>query len=217
MKFKIISISLFVAALFFNNLEANSSEKKLKKAIESAPYDVIIVPGVPYNDEDWSRVLKARIYWSYYLYEAGITKHIIYSGSAVYTPYVESEIMAMYAKELGIPEEAVFTETDAEHSVENVYNSYHIARELGFEKIALATDPFQSRMMQLPSRSLDLDVDFIPFVMEILETLEPRLDMVDININEEKAFVEDFISLVERKSFIQRFRGTLGKNIKDSN
>ncbi len=217
MKLKIISISLIIAALFFNNLETNGSEKKLKKAIESAPYDAIIVPGVPYNDDDWSRVLKARIYWSYYLYEAGITRHIIYSGSAVYTPYVESEIMAMYAQELGVPEGAILTETNAEHSVENVYNSYHIARELGFKKIALATDPFQSRMMQLPSRSLDLDVDFIPFVMDILETLEPRLDMIEVNINEEEAFVEDFTSLVERKSFFQRFRGTLGKNIKELN
>ncbi|MGM0505436.1 MAG: YdcF family protein, partial [Bacteroidota bacterium] len=83
----------------FNQLNAKTPEIKNKETT----YDVIIVPGVPFNDDFWTDVLLGRIYWSHYLYENGITKNIIYSGSAVYTPYIESEIMAMYGRQLGIP------------------------------------------------------------------------------------------------------------------
>lgn len=186
------------------------SPDKTNAIIESnAPYDAIIVPGVPYNDEYWTQILLGRIYWSFYLYEKGITKNVIYSGSAVYTPYIEAEIMAMYGKALGIPEDRIFTEPNAEHSVENVYYSYQIAKKHGFKKVALATDPFQSRMMKGPSKRMKIDIDFIPFSMETLDTMEIK----DFTIDSHQAYVENFVSLEERENFFQRLRGTIGRNI----
>lgn len=203
--------TMILSLLILLNFDSLAKEPgKTKSTTETkAIYDVIIVPGVPYNDSYWTRILLGRIYWSNYLYKNGITKNIIYSGSAVYTPYVESEIMAMYGKKLGIPEDNIIIETNAEHSVENVYYSYQIAKEMGFEKIALATDPFQSRMMKGPSKRMNVEIDFIPFSFGILDTM----DIKDFDIDEEKAFVEDFVSLEERKNFFQRFKGTLGRNI----
>lgn len=151
----------------------------------------------------------SRIYWANYLYKSGITKNIIYSGSAVYTPYVEAEIMAMYGKALGIPPENIYTETQAEHSVENIYYSYQIAQKLGFKKVALATDPFQSRMMKGPSKKMKVNIDFIPFSIEMVDTLQTTELIIDAN----KAFVENFVSLEERENFFQRLKGTLGRNI----
>lgn len=191
------------------NLFGKSPDKSIETVELNAPYDAIIVPGVPYNDEYWSRVLMGRIYWSYYLYKNGYAKNIIYSGSAVYTPYVESKIMAMYGNKLGIPERNIFVETEAEHSVENVYYSFHLAKELGFEKIALATDPFQSRMMKGPSKRMKVNIDFIPFSTELLDTMV----IEDIEIAAEQAYIEDFIPLTEREGFFKRLRGTLGRNI----
>ena len=37
--------------------------------------------------------------------------------------------------------------------------------------------------------------------------------MVTPNIDKEKAFDENFVSITERESFMKRFRGTLGKNL----
>ncbi len=213
--FRNLIIMLSITAMLFGsfNLFAKNPDETIANVEVNAPYDAIIVPGVPYNDEYWSRVLMGRIYWSFYLYKNGYTKNIIYSGSAVYTPYIESKIMAMYGKELGIPEQHIFVETDAEHSVENVYYSYHLAQDLGFEKVALATDPFQSRMMKGPSKRMDVSIDFIPFSTELMDTL----NITEMEIPAEQAFVEDFIPLTEREGFFKRLGGTLGKNIKYRN
>ncbi len=210
-KIRIVIYMFFISALVINTF--NSCAKKPKNTLEilasKTTYDAIIVPGVPYADEYWTKILLGRIYWSHYLYTNGYAKNIIYSGSAVYTPYVEAKIMALYAREMGIPESVIYTETKAEHSVENVYYSYQIAKKMGFKKIALATDPFQSKMMQGPSKRMNINIDFIPFSFEILDTME----IMEHNIDDEKAYVDHFISIEERENFFQRLRGTLGKNI----
>ena len=174
-----------ISAFIINTFNSCAKSPNTEELINSnAPYDAIIVPGVPYADEYWNKILMGRIYWSLYLYKNGITKNIIYSGSAVYTPYTESKIMAMYASALGVPDSHIYTETKAEHSVENIYYSYQIAQKMGFKKIALATDPFQSKMM-----------------------------VNNVEIPADKAFVHDFVSIEERENFFQRLRGTFGKNI----
>ncbi|MCB2196095.1 MAG: YdcF family protein [Bacteroidetes bacterium] len=209
--FRNLIIMFSITAMLFGSfrLFAKNPDKTIANVEVNAPYDAIIVPGVPYNDEDWSRVLMARIYWSYYLYKNGYTKNIIYSGSAVYTPYIESKIMSLYGQELGIPEKHIFIETNAEHSVENVYYSYHLAQDLGLTKVALATDPFQSRFMKGPSKRMDVPIDFIPFSTELLDTLNVK----EMDIPAEQAFVEDFIPLTEREGFFKRLGGTLGRKI----
>src|SRR5690606_38309843 len=108
-----------------------SAAKTTRASLAHAPFDAIIVPGVPYDGVHWSETMMARVKWSKYLYDKGYAKNIIYSGSAVYTPYVEADIMALYAQSMGIPEEHIFSETRAEHSTENVYYSYRLAKEHG--------------------------------------------------------------------------------------
>jgi len=216
MKIKFNSILLvLLATLLISSYKAFSNDPRSlsEKKTETFLYDAIIVPGVPYNDPNMSKILLGRIYWSHYLYKNGITKNIIYSGSAVYTPYVESVIMSLYAQELGVPSDFIYTETKAEHSVENVYYSYKIAEKLGFKKVALATDPLQSRMLKRLSKKLKVEIDYIPFSFDFLDSL-----IVDeINIVPDAAYVENFKAIQERESFYKRFRGTLGKNIKYEN
>ena len=119
--------------------------------------------------------------------------------------------MAMYAQKLGVPKENIFVETKAEHSVENVYYSHQIAKEKGFEKVALATDPFQSRMLKGPSKRMNIDISFVPFSTDVFDTLQIQ----DIQIEAHKAYQENFVSLTERETFWQRLRGTFGKNLPD--
>ncbi|MBL6446516.1 YdcF family protein [Fulvivirga sp. 29W222] len=179
-------------------------------AITDAPYDVIIVPGYPYKGK-WHDIMKTRIYWSKYLWEKGLAKHIIYSGSAVYSPYIEGTIMKQYAIELGVPENLIFTETNAEHSTENLFYSYELAKSKGFKKIALATDPFQSFFLQQYAESRPFKIKYLPIQYTILE----QLHFLDVIIDPEIALKEDFKALPERESFWQRLRGTMGENIED--
>jgi hypothetical protein len=174
-------------------------------------YDIIVVPGVPFNNS-WDSTMKARVYWSKYLFDKGITKNIMYSGSAVYSPYYEGEIMAMYAEAIGIPKENIFTETKAEHSTENIYYSWKKSKKAGFTKIALATDPFQAKMLKsFIIKRVSPDVGIIPIVFDTLLMIRPK--MIDPVIDYRKAFVKDFISLPDRESLFKRLRGTRGLDI----
>lgn len=186
--------------------------EKMYLEAESKTFDAIIVPGVPFNNESWSDVMKIRVYWSKFLYEKGIAKNIIYSGSAVYSPYYEAEIMALYAQELGIPSEHIFTENNAEHSTENVYYSYKYSKLLGFKSIALATDPFQSKMVKsFIRKELKGKITVIPIIYDSLRALNPP--MFDPTIDPITAFDSAFISITEREGFWKRLQGTRGKNL----
>lgn len=182
---------------------------------EKENFDAIIVPGVPFKDGKWNPVMKSRVYWSKYLYDKKITKNVIYSGSAVYTPYIEAEIMALYAEKIGIDKKNIFTDTLAQHSTENVYYSWRLAKQLGFNKIAIASDPFQTRMLKgFLRKRLKNEITLIPFVIDTLRAMKPL--MIDPEIDYQKAYRQDFISILKRENFSQRFKGTLGLRIDTS-
>ena len=173
------------------------------------PYDIIIVPGVPLEGEIWEDMMKRRVYWSKYLYDKGIAKNIMYSGSSVYTPYYEAKVMALFAEALGIPKEHIFTETKAEHSTENVYYSYKKAKQLGFKRIALASDPFQTKLLRKFTRKkVSAEVGLIPIVHDTLRSMESQ--MTDPKLDFSSAYNHDFVSIMERETFWERFRGTRG-------
>lgn len=191
------------------------SQRKSRKLLEAAKnekYDVIIVPGIPYDQESWTKLMQGRVYWAKYLYDSGITKKVMFSGSAVYSPYYESKIMGMYGEAAGIPKEDILVEIRAEHSTENVYYSYHKSKNLGYKKVALATDPFQAKgVKSFVKRKISKNIGFIPFVFD---TLSPRAkDLGNLSIADSLAFEPKFKSITEREGFFKRLRGTLGKNI----
>jgi uncharacterized SAM-binding protein YcdF (DUF218 family) len=186
------------------------SDEALRKASALLPFDAIIVPGVPFNGESWDSVMKARVLWSYILYKNGYTKNIIYSGSAVYTPYYEACIMGLYAQALGIPASHIFYDTSARHSTENVYYSYLIAKKLGFKTIALATDPFQSFMLHgFTRRRFGTPVYHLPFVVDSLAAYNSARPV----IHPAPARAKNWTSIKEQQGFVERFKGTLGRSI----
>lgn len=168
---------------------------QLKEAA-TKPLDAIIVPGVQYNGLKWNLVMRWRVYWSVYLYKAGIAKNIIYSGSAVYTPYTEAKIMALYAEKLGVPTEHIFLETKAEHTTENLYYGYQLAIKKGFSKIGFATDPFQTRMIKPYVEKFKLNVSLIPMVIPFLN----KVEMKELEIESWRAYRLGFISIEERET-----------------
>jgi hypothetical protein len=175
-------------------------------------FDLIVVAGVQFENAQWSRIMKARVYWSKYLFDQGITKNVMYSGSSVYSPYYEAKVMALYAEAIGIPKDRIFIETKAEHSTENIYYSYKKARNLGFSKIALASDPVQTKMLRRFTRkNVSRDIGFIPIVFDTLRAMEPL--MTDPVIDYHQTINSDFKHIGERQGFFKRFLGTLGRNV----
>lgn len=190
-------------------MTSRTARKTVEKNIIFSPYDAIIVPGVPFHWENWSETMKMRVCWSKYLYEKGYTKNIIYSGSAVYTEFGEASIMALYAEELGIPKEHIFKDQRAEHSTENVYYSYQVAKKNEFRHLALATDPFQAKSLKRFIKKFEFPVKLLPIVFDSLN----YKSITDPKINPTSAKVKNFTSIKERESFIKRLKGTFGQNI----
>jgi len=186
--------------------------KRLYNRASKKSYDIIVVPGIPLQNGQWDSIMKGRVYWAKFLYDKGIAKNIMFSGSSVYTPYYESEVMALYAIEIGIPKEHIFTETRAEHSTENMYYGYHKSRQLGFKQIALASDPYQSKQLNSYAKlRLSRSIGIIPFVIDSLKTMWPV--MRDPVVDYQKAFNKDFVSITKRQSRWKRFKGTMSWNI----
>ncbi|PCJ85464.1 MAG: hypothetical protein COA57_07565 [Flavobacteriales bacterium] len=203
-------VILMLAIVIFGCRNTSEITDRIYKSAQfNAPYDVIIVPGFPYTEKKMPELLKKRLYWSHYLYSREITENIIYSGGAVYSPYVESEIMKLYAVELGIPEDRIFTETQAEYSVENLYYSLLLAKEKGFSCIAIATDAAQIKKLQPYIEKFDLQIDLLPIIDKRIEVV---MDY-GFSINPEPAYAENFVSIINRTSFFDRWRGTSGKSI----
>jgi len=211
MKNKFVYVFIVSFLLSSCSLFRTPPKKLFKRALKNQPYDVVIVPGVPFDGKDWSMAMKGRVIWAAYLVKQGIAKNVIFSGGAVYTPYIEARIMGLYAEQLGVPKEKIFYEEKAEHSTENIYNSYHMAKKMGFAKIALATDPFQYRLLvRFTKKRFKLPIANIPFVTDTLK----RIHDVNPQIDPSTAKVENFKSIVERQTKWYRWRGTRGKNIR---
>lgn len=179
--------------------------------IKDQPFDAIIVPGVPYNAKTWSNVMRLRILWAKFLFEKGYAKNIIFSGGAVHSNYIESRIMGLYAEAFGIPRANIFTEERAEHSTENVYYSYYLAKPHSFKNIALATDPYQTSNLYSYIKKQKLEIKIVPLLLDtvlIMDRTEPKIDPESAKIND-----STFNSLKKREGFFKRIRGTMGKNI----
>lgn len=209
-KFQVLLFALMVLSftscrqLFYNH------ETYYSKSIESYPFDVIIVPGVTFENGTWCEDMKKRVLWSLYLYNKGIAKNVIYSGSSVRSPFVEGKIMALYAEALGIPKENIYVESRAEHSTENVYYGTILARKLGFCSIAVATDRYQTRTLISYIPTLRTSIKVLPIQDSLLVHyygVAPEIDFM-------QAYVPTFVSLNERESLFTRVKGTLGMNIK---
>lgn len=188
---------------------SHQSERKLKKEIKDGSFDAIIVPGVPFYEPKWDKVMKLRVYWAYYLYKKNITKNIIFSGSAVYSPYIESKIMRLYAIKLGIDSNNIFIEKKAQHSTENAYYSNKLADSLNFTRVAFASDPYQTQLLKRFLKKKIPNLKCLPASIRIVDSIPKANIKIDFN----REFVSNFVSIEKTQTKKERRRGTFGKNI----
>lgn len=188
------------------------AKRMYAEGIAKAPYDVVIVPGIRYDTaQQVTNGFNARIIWAKMLLERGAAKNVIFSGAACYSPYIEGKALAMQAIAAGIPAEHVFTETKAEHSKENVYYSWLLAKKLGFAKVALAADPYQAFFLEGFIETNLPEMGILPMTVDSLKKLYLPLPPIDAS----PAFVKDFMPLNKRESFSTRIRHTNHNNLPD--
>ncbi len=185
--------------------------KLLHNAELIKPIDIAIIPGLPLYHGKIDTLLKSRLLWSNYLFKKGIVSNVLYSGNAVYTPWIEGSTMALFANQLGIENKNIVIDTIAEHSTENLFYGYHQAKKMGYKTIAIATDPFQCAMLhKYAKKNFNETIYFIPI---IYDSIKPLMGM-DLIIDTTLTLKKNFIPIEERLDYKDRLKGTTGKNIK---
>jgi hypothetical protein len=148
--------------------------------------DVLVVPGCPTaEDGAIGRCLAARVAWAERLYREGVAENIITTGGAVYTPWVEAEVMAAALTELGVPADRIWIESHALHTDENMYNAMRIAQQQGWDSFAVASHLPHARTAcrQLDSwgaectpKTMDM-----PYVWRAIPQQAERLAQLDVS------------------------------------
>lgn len=160
-----------------------------------APFDAVIIPGLPFDTPTPNNLFKARMVWSKSLFDKGLVKNVIYSGSAVHTPYVEGEIMKAIALQMGLPAANVYAEVNAQHTTENVDYGLQLARSLGFQKVAVASDPFQTIFLKHHIAQHQLPVALLPFALDSFSAFKKySFPLIDYR----QFLVQNFVPLKER-------------------
>ncbi len=212
--FIVVSVLVVVAVVFLSWKMKRDAIETYNRYVANAPYDVIIVPGLPYDTGRQNILLKVRMLWAKSLFDKGITKNIIFSGGAVHTAYIEGKVMKTIADSLGIPAEHTFAEDKAEHGNENIYYSKKLAQQSGFKKIALATDQYQNSFLSSFMEELMTGVAQLPVNVDSFTAYDKELlPAVDVR----GAFINNFIPLNERQSRWERLCASLRKEIGEEN
>jgi uncharacterized SAM-binding protein YcdF (DUF218 family) len=200
---------IFIAFLSACNFKSAVNDMYARYIVR-APYDVIIVPGMGFDTAtQQTSGFNTRIVWAKTLYDRGVAKNIIFSGAACSSPYVEGTVMKMIAEKIGVPSQHIFSEIQAEHSKENVYFGWLMARKLGFKKIALATDPYQALYLKAFVEKNMPDMGILPLSIDSLKYFSPPVPQVDVST----VLVKDFIPLNKRKSFWSRYGQAKGTDL----
>ncbi len=209
--FKKLPVLLFIVFICGCNV-TKIAKRMTNQYLPLAPYDVVIVPGIAYDTlKQQTNGFNARIIWAKTLFDRGVTKNIIFSGAACYSPYVEGQTMKLIAEAMGVPAAHVFAETKAEHGKENVYYSYLLAQKLGFKKVALAADPYQAFFLEGFIQTNLPEMGILPIAVDSLKKLYLPLPAIDAS----PAFVKDFVPLNKRESFGTRIKHTNHNNLPD--
>lgn len=203
-------ILLLTGCNAYYNAFYSDPKKCFLVACEKKPYDVIIIPGFPSDSGMVNGIIEERLNWAYFLYKNGYTKNIIFSGSAVYSPYNEAKVMRLYALQLGINPSDIFLEPKAEHTTENLYYGSLLADKMGFKKVAFATQPAQASFMKAFNRKFKLKVDMLPVVTDSIKHFKFKFDSLNIS----KLYLKDFVSIEKREGFFTRLNGTRGQHVK---
>jgi uncharacterized SAM-binding protein YcdF (DUF218 family) len=126
--------------------------------ITSGKYDCAIVLGAEVSGTIPSPVFKARIDHAIALYQAGIVRHLIFTGGVGSQAQIaESEAARNLALASGIPARSISTESVSRTTSENLTESQQIMRDLRLRTAIIVSDPLHLRR----SRDLAQDIGII--------------------------------------------------------
>ena len=110
---------------------------------DQARFDAIVVLGNPADaDGNPTPVQLARVTEAVHEYERGAAAHLIFSGGAAHSRFVEAQVMARTAESMGIPQSAIVMEPQAQDTIQNACYSVKLMRAHGWESAEVVSSPW---------------------------------------------------------------------------
>lgn len=130
---------------------------------ETAPADAVLVLGRALDRDRPSPVFRARLDHGARLWGDGLAPRIVISGGRTgRSPVSEAQAGRDYLAGLGVPEAALHLEDRSRHTLENLYFVRETARERGWARLLLVSDPLHLARAATLARGLALDVRTSP-------------------------------------------------------
>jgi uncharacterized SAM-binding protein YcdF (DUF218 family) len=149
-------------------------------------FDAIVVLGTPAgSDGNPTPSQIARVSEAVREYERGVAPRLILTGGPTYRDYVEADVMARVARAQGVPDSAIFEETEARDTIHNACYSVRIMNAHGWRSAeVISAAPHLPRAAMIfsrrpiswrthPAPSMEPESAGSPFTtsMEVLKTL----------------------------------------------
>jgi uncharacterized SAM-binding protein YcdF (DUF218 family) len=133
---------LFLIGLIFAALVAHTYHSIPLSDTNQARFDAIVVLGTAsMPDGSVSPEQRSRVLEGVSEYGRHVAPRIILTGGAAHNSFVEAHTMAVFAKSLGMPAEALIEEGQARNTIENAYYSMAILRQHGWTSAEFVTSP----------------------------------------------------------------------------
>lgn len=124
---------------------------------QARPVDVIVVLGAAQYNGRPSPQLRARLDHTIELWDEGLAPAVfVTGGNQPGDVYTEAESSKNYLVEHGVPEDVISMEDTGHSTWESLANFAGVAREQGWDRVLLVTDPYHSLRSRLIAQELGL-------------------------------------------------------------
>jgi uncharacterized SAM-binding protein YcdF (DUF218 family) len=121
--------------------------------------DAIVVPGCPARpDGTPSTCIQRRVRAAVDAFREGAAPLLLFSGGAVHNKIVEAQVMADFARSLGVPDGAMLVEPRARHTTENLQYAAYLLLPRDRKRILLITDVTQMPFAEALGESVGFEV-----------------------------------------------------------
>ncbi|MFZ0745849.1 MAG: YdcF family protein [Terracidiphilus sp.] len=103
-------------------------------------FDAIIVLGTPADaDGNPTPTQLSRVMEGVREYERDVAPRLIFTGGAAHNRFVEAQVMARVAEAQGIPQSAIFVDSESSDTIQNACNTVRIMKAHGWRSAEVVT------------------------------------------------------------------------------
>jgi uncharacterized SAM-binding protein YcdF (DUF218 family) len=130
----VVLVVIVAAAFVYRNIPNHNTDL--------AYFDTLIVLGNPAEaDGTPSPEQRERTLEGVREYKAGVAPHLIFTGGAAHSRYVEADVMKDLAVAQGVPPRDITVEDQAQNTIQNIYYSEQIMEAHGWKSAEVISSP----------------------------------------------------------------------------